>query len=83
MFSFKTNHNVIEKIPYFFDKKKVKLFFTVFFRVLKTAVLSRVRGGVAKISANSEEYFLPLSKRWGRSLFFCRNPLFPLNSDLL
>jgi hypothetical protein len=28
---------------YLFDKKKVKLFFTVFFRVLKTAVLSRVR----------------------------------------
>jgi hypothetical protein len=30
---------------YLFDKKKVKLFFTDFFRVLKTAVLSRVRVG--------------------------------------
>jgi hypothetical protein len=31
------------KNNYFLDKKKVKLFFTVFFRLLKRSVLSQVR----------------------------------------
>jgi hypothetical protein len=39
-----------------FDKKKVKLFFTGFFRVLKTAVLSRVRVGVGSTSDKTDVF---------------------------
>jgi hypothetical protein len=49
---------------YLFDKKKGKLFFTVFFRVLKRAVLSRVRrveGGGHENKKTVEKSFFFLS----------------------
>jgi hypothetical protein len=55
---------------YLFDKKKVKLFFTVFFRVLKTAVLSRVRVGGGGTSFDA-----CLLRKRPKAVIFCPGPL--------